>query len=259
MDGDSSKLIENNEISGDNPISKEIIEHFTHKVNHSQKYKGLPDFGTTQYGFDVGTIQFAIHYLFENKYKLNGFIKNCADSIKQNGYLIGTCYDGETIFELLKKEKKKELYIDDHKIWHIEKKYTSKKFLSDSSSLGYKISVFQDSINQEVDEYLVNFKYFISMMKKYGFVIPKNKKMELFKHKPIDFFSTFYNEEKHKSLSKEEKEISFLNKYFIFQKVNNIDSTLVYNYEIEEQKEITKQSITRNSKLVKMNEKITLN
>ena len=260
MEGDSSKLIETNAIGNDNPISREIIEHFTGKVNHSIKYRGLPDFGSTQHGFDVGTIQFAIHYLFQDKYKLNGFLKNCADMIKQNGYLIGTCYDGETIFKMLKKDEMKELYIDDHKIWHIKKKYKSKRFLADETCLGYKISVFQDSINQEVDEYLVHFKYFISMMKKYGFEIPDNKKIKLFKHKPIDFFSALYDEKKHKTLSKEEQQISFLNKYFIFQKVNQIDSNLVYQHETSEQSEFTKESILHHSSLVKLrSEKITLN
>ena len=98
------------------------------------------------------------------------------------------------------------------------------------------------------------------MMKKYGFEIPDNKKIKLFKHKPIDFFNALYDEKKHKPLSKEEQQISFLNKYFIFQKVNNIDSNLVYQHETNEKTEFTKESILHHSSLIKLRtEKITLN
>ena len=58
-------------------------------------------------------------------------------------------------------------------------------------------------------------------------------------------------------LSEEEKKISFLNKAFIFQKVNEVDPNLVYNYNTTEKKEEPKQ-LFLTSKPVRLKKKITL-
>lgn len=252
--GDSSKLIKNGDMGKDDMISKEVLEHMFHQKDHSKKYIGLPSFSITQHGFDVGSIQFAIHYFFKDKYTLNGFIKNCADSIRKNGYLIGTCYDGERIFNLLKKENKKELFVEDEKIWHIQKKYKETEFISDESCLGYEIGVYQYSINQEISEYLVNFKYLITIMKEYGFEIPKNKKIKLFGKDPIDNFEVFYKhyEKDKKHMSEEEKQISFLNNYFIFQKIHDYDTESIYKLNLKQEKTMTKRDIINNSKVTQL-------
>jgi hypothetical protein len=56
-------------------------------------------------GFNISSCQFAIHYFFENPDNLKGFMKNVAECTKQNGYFIGTCYDGKLVFNELKKTK----------------------------------------------------------------------------------------------------------------------------------------------------------
>ena len=66
----------------------------------------------------------------------------------------------------------KELYVNTKKIWHIQKKYNeteSETFENNESSVGMKVNVYQESINRAFDEYLVNFDYFIKVMKDYGF------------------------------------------------------------------------------------------
>ena len=51
-----------------------------------------------------------------------------------------------------------------------KKKYKNgDTFLNQTEPWGYKIGVFQDSINTENDEYLVRFKYFERLMLDYGF------------------------------------------------------------------------------------------
>ncbi|NDH07312.1 hypothetical protein EBX93_15580, partial [bacterium] len=54
-------------------------------------------------GFNVSSCQFAIHYFFEDPDTLKGFMKNIAECTKQNGYFIGTAYDGKLVFNELRK------------------------------------------------------------------------------------------------------------------------------------------------------------
>ena len=116
--------------------------------------------------------------------------------------------------------------IDDVKLWHIQKKYENTYFNDDETSLGYKITVYQDSINNEIDEYLVNFNYFKQIMNKYGFTCIDSYETNIngkkYKLNSIDSFEKIYNlnniDKSDYKLSDSEKIISFLNNYFIFKR-----------------------------------------
>lgn len=196
--------------------------------------------------FDIVSIQFALHYMFKNEETLHNFLRNVCEYTKVGGYLIGTCYSGEKVYETLKDVKQGERiekYKNNKKIWHVVKGYNNddNEFLeNDERSLGYSITVFQESINKEFEEYLVNFTYFVKMMEQYGFVLEKSHK---FKGKNIDSMAGFedmfklFEKEKNKDLyksakniSEEEKFVSFLNNYFIFRKQNDANAKLVYDY-----------------------------
>ena len=89
-----------------------------------------------------------------------------------------------------------------------------------------KISVYQESINKEFDEYLVNFKYLTKLMQDYGFTIAENLSLpssgtfeSLYENMMKDENKLYHIA---KQMSEEEKEISFLNKYFIFKKTQEI-------------------------------------
>jgi mRNA (guanine-N7-)-methyltransferase len=111
-------------------------------------------------GFDISSCQFAIHYMFENKQTFYNFMRNIAECTREGGYFIGTCYDGKTIFNKLRMKSQGEsdtIYHNDKKVWSLTKDYDAVSFEDNITSLGYKISVYQDSINQTISEYLVNF------------------------------------------------------------------------------------------------------
>ena len=212
-------------------------------------------YGVGDNGFNVSSCQFAIHYFFESPDSLLGFIKNVAQCTKLNGYFVGTSYDGKLIFNELKKFKKGEsvqLYDDGKKIWEIIKDYGSDNFEDDSSSIGYKINVYQESINQYISEYLVNYDYFDRLMEAYGFkLISKEEANEmglpsgsaLFSELFINmldeikrnkFKATMFGEAP--NMSSFEKKISFLNRYFVYKKVRevNIDKLQLELGEYEE-------------------------
>jgi hypothetical protein len=199
-------------------------------------------------GFNVSSCQFAIHYMFENSTTFYNFLRNVAECTKLNGYFIGTSYDGKTIYNALKHKEQGEqieIYVDDKKIWSITKDYERVSFPDDDSSLGYKISVYQESINQSFSEYLVNYKFFIDAMEKYGFIIvPRNEAKTLGLPEGSGMFIELYhmmmdeiNSNPKKavdykdapSMRKYEKDISFLNRYFVFKKVRTINAEKLTN------------------------------
>lgn len=197
--------------------------------------------GVAENGFHIGSCQFAIHYFFENKTTLHGFLQNLCENTLPDGYFIGTCYDGETVFHRL--IGKNNLLIQraqtkNERIFEIQKKYSEDVFPNDESCLGYKIGVYQETINQDLDEYLVHFGFFRRMMEHYGFdLIPTEEIQSLGLPNSTGMFEELFHrmvaEEKtnKKNLYGEsvkmelnEQFISFLNRYFVFRKNRVVDA-----------------------------------
>lgn len=229
-----------------------------------------PHYGRGADGFDICSVQFAIHYFFENIMKLHTFLQNVSECTKLGGYFIGTCFDGARIFQALSRlETGDELSVlagagaggsDPQKMWSVRKKYHQTEFEPDSSSIGYEIEVFQDSINKATREYLVNFDYLTQLLENYGFdlVSPEEAATTLMFPMP-DGTQTFdgmfhemeldckkKREESGESvqvqsrrcldeygsamyMTPEEKQISFYNRYFIFRKNRNINAKQLKN------------------------------
>ena len=226
-------------------------------------------------GFDICSVQFAIHYFFENNIKLHTFLQNVSECTKLGGYFIGTCFDGARIFQTLARlETGDEMSVlssssgsgsssgggDPQKMWSVRKKYHQAEFEPDSSSIGYEIEVYQDSINKATREYLVNFDYLTQLLENYGFdlVTPEEAATTLSFPMPdgtATFDGVFHQMElecKNKRgdgddaggggggggwsrrcqqeygsalyMTPEEKQISFYNRYFIFRKNRNINA-----------------------------------
>jgi hypothetical protein len=233
-------------VFGNGPKDKEIIGPGVSR-----------QFGKGQEGFNVSSCQFATHYFFKNPDTLQGFLRNLSECTKYQGYFIGTAYDGKTIFDILKKKNPGEsvqILEDGKKIWEIIKSYDHDKFLDDSSSIGYRIDVYQESINQLIPEYLINFNYLERIMLNYGFqIIDLDEARSLGLPQGCGFFSELFDEmtneiTKNKfkassyglapNMTKYEKKISFLNKYFVFKKINKHVNAEQVQLELGEYNEI---------------------
>jgi len=199
-------------------------------------------YGKAADGFNVSSCQFALHYFFENIEKLNQFLKNISQCTKVDGYFIGCCYDGATMFHALRsleRGKSIGLMIDDDKIWEVTKEYSQTTYDADISCVGYAIDVYQDSINKTIKEYLVNFTYFTELMKNYGFeLLKRDEAVKLGIPNSSGMFSelfTFMESEVQKDprqksrygsallMTPKEKQISFYNRYFVFKKIASVD------------------------------------
>ena len=249
-------------------------------------------YGKGEDGFNVSSCQFAVHYMFENVRTLHNFLRNIAECTKLNGYFIGTSYDGKTIFNKLRKKligESIDIYEKDTKIWQIVKEYDDTVFEDDESCIGYKISVYQDSINKMFPEYLVNYDYLNRIMEDYGFtVLPREDAKKIGLPEGSGMFNELYNlmtNEIKRYPSKQnefgdaaemtnyEKNISFLNRYFIYKKIRTVNAKKIADSfisrlpdEIDFEKKETKLSQKETniaiqearSKVKKLNKKIVL-
>jgi SAM-dependent methyltransferase len=196
--GSSSKPIFPDYAAGADAEQKEIMER------HVQRES-----------FDVVSMQFAVHYMFENAETLTTFVQNVKDTLVPGGYFIGTCFDRRAVMDAmmgwgiggkLVSEEKGE---DGKHIWSIE--------LVDAAS-GYKgmgkVKVFVHSIGIPHTEYLVDFDEFDSIMEENGFVVAK--------HLPFEEAYPGYLKGKGKGKGKDvpldQRRFSFLNRAFVYQK-----------------------------------------
>lgn len=232
-----------------NEKAKQITEAVFGKGNKDPKKIGAGvarQYGKGSEGFNISSCQFAVHYFFENPDTLKGFMKNIAECTKHNGYFIGTAYDGKLVFNELRKTRSGEsiqIIEDDRKIWEITKGYSSDTLDDDSSSIGYRIDVFQESINQTISEYLINFDYFNRVMSAYGFeIIGREEANEMGLPEGSGLFSELFlhmldeikrNKFKAKDygdapmMTSIEKKISFLNRYFVYKKIRVVNTEAI--------------------------------
>lgn len=221
-------------------------------------------YGVAEDGFHVSSCQFALHYFFENATSLHNFARNLAECTRLNGYFIGCCYDGKTVFKMLETKERGEkmiLFENERKMFEMTKDYDETGFSDDDTSLGYSIQIFQETIGKTFREYLVNFDYFVEIMETYGFkVLSKEEAIPLGLPSGSGMFDEMFNAMENEITSKRagkhkyknapfmtlnEKKVSFLNRYFVFQKMRHVNAEKLFKIkttevakEIEEQNEI---------------------
>ena len=208
-------------------------------------------YGIGESGFNISSCQFALHYYFENPIMLHGFMQNLAENTKIQGYFISTCFDGKSVFDLLKDKEKGEShsfmtdpkYGPSKKICEIIKKYDETGFPEDENSIGFAIDVYQESINKICREYLVNFQYLVRIMEDYGFTLVTTDEAKqmglpdssgLFSELYADLENDIKMNPKIKKDFKQaahmtpvEKNISFLNRYCIFKKTTTVPAAKI--------------------------------
>jgi len=198
-------------------------------------------FGVAKNGYNLVSNQFSTHYFFENRNTFYNFVRNLSENCKIGGHIMGTCYDGKRVFNMLERKKEGEsVFImneNDTKMWDVKKLYNKSTFPDEESSLGYPIDVYQESINTTNTEYLVNFDFFTRVLENYGFVpITDDEAQRMGFPRAIGSFETLFDNMKEEiesgkidkadvgkalNMSNEEKTISFLNNYYIFKKIRN--------------------------------------
>ena len=205
-------------------------------------------YGVGKDGFNIVSCQFAIHYFFKNKLTIHNFLRNVSETCKVGGYFIGTCLDGDAIFELLTDMEKNESYIiekEGETMWEARKMYEADELAADDTSLGLSVGIFQESIGKMTEEYLVSSSYLKKLLINYGFQpaskvdtkrwgLPNNSgSFEILFDQMSESIGngTLKKSQIKKSLdmSVEEKELSFMTRYFIFEKKLAVNAAEVFS------------------------------
>ena len=196
-------------------------------------------------GFDISSIQFAFHYMWQDSRKLHNFLRNLAECTKLNGYFIGTCYNGMNVMNLLRGTPYNGSVVytkNGKKIFEVVKKYSED--LDNQTpvqfGVGVAIEVYQESIDNLIREYLVNFEYLEALLREYGFVpMPQAECTAAgFESHRMSFRRLFAECKRNNKgtgnnragnstagkmdMTQEEQNISFLNEIFIYKKTVQI-------------------------------------
>jgi hypothetical protein len=230
--GNSSRDIVNGE-AGATPEERDILRSVFGKFEPEgpvPKYVQSVMAGSFRAGADVAACMFALHYFFENKVVLDGFIKNLSETVKIGGLFIGCCFDGDKVFNLLRGVEKghsKVGKIDDTPIWTITKDYDKEELLPDDDSIGLAVDVEFISIGTTHKEYLVPIELLKKKLKAIGFeLLDKKDLSELGLNASTNTFDVSYEMsqkgKKTYTMPDAVKEFSFLNRWFIFKRVGEV-------------------------------------
>jgi SAM-dependent methyltransferase len=180
--------------------------------------------------FDLVSCMFAIHYMFDNIDSLRNVIHNIDMILKSGGYFFGVCLDGYLVNQKFKSSKKDviEAKVGNRLLWSIKKKYNKfNDFNQDKplDNIGQKISVYIETINQELDEYLVDYELLkYELAKRNIFPVESNELKDINLESVGSSTGSFeeiyklYNKKNSIKLDKNNQEYSFLNRWFIFKK-----------------------------------------
>ena len=184
--------------------------------------------------FDIVSCQFAIHYFFDNYDRVQTFIDNVDEHIKKGGIFIGTCLDGNTVYNKICDEYRstgktrvisKDKY--NNTIWSIEGLFDCEgKDFTRGDPVNFDINIQLASITGEGFEYkesLVNFGYLQMLFEKRGFKLIKNTLNnipgESLFGKLYDKYYEKIKDDRDKQMSEAEKNLSYMYRYFVFKKM----------------------------------------
>ena len=190
--------------------------------------------------FDVINSSFAIHYLFGTKLTTNNLIENINNNLSIGGFIICELFDADKVMKLLDgKDKYTSYYTDEDgnkmKFFEIIKKFKGEL----ENKPGLPIDVYMSWISEEgtyFEEYLVTKKFMVDSMKKAGcylvdsdlfsnvFELNKDYFDKVIKFEENQRNKKFYYDvakfyDDLKGVDKESKTYCFLNRYYIFKKI----------------------------------------
>ena len=171
--GDCAKPLHNATASGDDEESIKLL-----KILYNKPTRNVEPFlnklvGRASRGFSMASCMFAIHYFFYNEEKLDGFLNNVSNNLKQGGTFICTYMDGQSVDKLLHStpEIVKRGFAEGRKlnneipVWSIIKRYNT---FTREDSYGKHVDVFLENTNKLIPEFLVYFDLLVEKAAAHG-------------------------------------------------------------------------------------------
>jgi SAM-dependent methyltransferase len=216
--GETARAIKDNE-------SEKILKIVMNKQNSYEPHLKYVT-GKGADGFDVVSCMFAVHYFFENEGKLDGFLRNVADNLKQNGVFFCTFMNGDRVHnEIMKNDGDKiegiKLKTENYEgmpVWAIIRRYSKEN----TNIYGKKIDVYIENTKKLIPEYLISFQTLVQKAKDFGLEIEKT---EMFEEtfdkikKNINKEDLLYKDIMELDKDEIQKKFSFLNQWAVFKKI----------------------------------------
>jgi hypothetical protein len=187
--------------------------------------------GELRGGVDSIVCMYALHYFFASEEMFNGFLDNIDKTLKVGGIFIGTNFDGEAVFNLLRDTKDGETKVgidSGSTLWEITKKYSAEELANDSSAFGMAIDVKFVTIGMAHIEYLVPWELLVAKLKNIGceLVDPVTlatmglkSSTNMYKNS-YDMILKGGNKDLYTIKSEAARQFSFLNRWYIFKRVS---------------------------------------
>lgn len=158
--------------------------------------------------YDAITSMFAFHYFFESEDTFYNIMETILNNLKIDGYFICCMFDGDRVHD-----KVNEGFLTDNFLLTLKK--------TNSSAFGNILGVQlkETVLDTETDEYIVHPKSFVNILQAYGF--------ELVESQTFDTLYPLWAQEHHKNtLNKYDQEVSFLNRYYVFKRIADLNIKL---------------------------------
>jgi len=224
------------------------------KPNPAQQPRHQKFYNMAVDGFNVVSSMYVIHYAFGNESDLDTYLENVSSSLKDQGYFIGTCLDGNSILDNLNaagRHGKLEGMMDDKTIWMISRDVENpdssgemydagmaletkthmiiNEYTTNSPHIigpGNKINVYYETINTTSQENLVDIKYLEYKAKAYGLKLVETR---LFTEEPGSMLTDFISSKTPNAaeyvdeIKRDPALTQWANwqRYFVFQKAGN--------------------------------------
>jgi hypothetical protein len=181
------------------------------------------DTGRASQGFDVVSCMFALHYMFRDEATLHGFLTNLADTVKVGGYFVGCGFDGDAVAAMLANQDSVSGRDGDTDIWTVTKRYGSATLAANASGLGLAVDVDFISIGETYTEYLVSWDYLKERAAEIGLELltPEDQALLGLTSSSQMFREALETAGKRYDMSEALKRYSFLNRWYIFKRVEN--------------------------------------
>lgn len=204
-----------------------------------RKFFNLDEKNRTKFG--VINCQFAVHYFLKNELTWNNFTRNINMYLQNNGFVLFTTFDAETVNKEFDKDGKIQIHFTDKKgekklLIEVLKKYNDVDF-SKPVGVGHTIDVLNASFSTKyITEYLVHKDFFIKELEeKCNLELVESEMFENIYHINKDYFTKVIEEETTAKTKKflrkvarlydqtnDENRAGFelmrLNRYYIFRK-----------------------------------------
>lgn len=162
------------------------------------------------YEMDVVTSMFAFHYFFKSPETLDNVLQSIENNLKIGGYFVCCMFDGHSVIDKLSGNTQYDTpYF----------RLTLKRKTKDTFGNTLGVLMKETVLDEEADEYIVNATDFIQMMKWRGFELVESRMF-------VELYDKWYNSYHKNTMKDLEKDVSFLNRYYVFKRSHNLENKI---------------------------------